>query len=481
MRCDHEIPDENRARDDYNRDFHNGVVGLALQGETLWIGSRQNVRTFNTKTGDLRIFSKVEMGMKSHADWNWFLFDDDGKIWANSSSGSRRFDPKTETWQTPLFNSPRDPTRLLGRFDGKLWADVYIDEQLRHRPAILDPETLRAEPVRISSAASSDQRNYLTDFQIYGRFEGKLVLGPEYPAFTYNPETNLLDPLPQDWDRDTLLEDSPLPPKHRHGHLRTRHDGSIRAAYKTLLPLPDGRIVLGAQLSRSPRYIYPREDWPFQSMVWELPDDSGGLHWMEKDGGSKRVSGTGLAGDTVFDALPTELGIWLATNAGIALADSNGHVIQTFDRDHGIPVNRCSFIVELGGKLYFACRHDDHDGAVVVFDPKTSRFTTLDATDGLASNAVESLSVKDRNLIINYGVEYRRSHDFGYHQFPPTAYDPRSGLFSKRPVEPKIVDQNTANAIAKRNPVRLRSRSSVARSSPSAPSLTKPCSSEPAA
>ncbi len=38
---------------------------------------------------------------------------------------------------------------------------------------------------------------------------------------------------------------------------------------------------MGLQLDRSPRYIYPQEDWPFESIVWELPVGSGGLHWVD--------------------------------------------------------------------------------------------------------------------------------------------------------------------------------------------------------
>ncbi len=465
MRCDQEIAEVERERDSYNRDYYNGVVGLALQGDILWIGSRQNIRTLNTETLELRIFSRVELGVKNAQDWNWFLFEDDGKVWANSSGGSRRYDPEADVWEAPIHESPRDPTRLIGKFYGKLWADVYIDERLRHRPAIVDPETLRAEPVRISPKAPDDKRNYLSEFQIYGRFEGKLVFGPKYPAFVLNPESGMLDPLPKNWDRDKQLEETLLPPEHRGGWLRYRHDGTIAAEYKTWLPLPDGRLVLGARLSRSPRYIYPGEDWPFADMVWELKENSGGLHWFDKERNSERVSRRGLAGDTVFDARPWKSGIWLSTNAGVTLTDSNGRLVRNFTRDQGIPFHRSSGMAEADGKFYFACRHDDHDGALVVFDPKRSRFTTLNTTDGLLSNAVEAVSEKGDALEVRYGVEYRRYAGGKYHLFPPSSYDPVTGSFSKR-VDPKVLDQSAARAVSEkrdRNPLPVLGGSIVAK------------------
>lgn len=457
LRLDQEVPAEKREDEDYGFAFHNGVTGLALQGDKLWIGSRQNVRTLNTKTLEMRIFSQGELGVTRHADWEWFFFDDEmGAVWVDGDVGSRRYDPESDTWEAIEWKTPRDPSGFLGRFDGKLWADVYIDDELRHRPAILDPKTLKAEPIRISAAVDYEQRRYLTRFQIYGRWKGQLVMGPNFPRFVLNPKTNMLDPLPEDWKSDAMLEDSKLPSKHRGGLVRTRADSAI-AVYnssngdeKRFLTLPDGRVVMGVGLARSPRYIYPHEDWPFEAMVWELPTGSGGLHFFDApDAEPRRVSGRGLLADQVFDAEPGYGGIWLCTRAGISLNYWNPYTVVNFGREHGLPVNRSSNVARLDSDFWFAMRHDDHDGALVKFDSKTARFTTFDRTDGLSSNAVEMVSVEERDLKIDFGVEYRRYGSFGYQQFPPSSFNPGSGKFSPR-AEPEIIDQKTANQRAAR-------------------------------
>lgn len=451
LRLDQEVSAEEKQREDYGLAYRNGVTGLALQGDTLWIGSRQNIRTLDTKTLEMRIFSKRELGVKNSQDWGGFYFDDEtGHVWTAGYGASRRYDPDTDTWEAIGWKSPRDVPRFLGRFDGKLWADVYIDDELRHRPAILDPETLEAEPIRISAAVDYEQRRYLSEFRIYGRWNGNLVMGPNYAKFMLNPETNMLDPLPEGWDADTMLDDTFLPQKHRGGFVRARPDGSIRGEYRTFTQLPDGRVAMGALLDRSPRYIYPSEDWPFEAMVWELRPGSGGLHLFDApDAEPRRISGRGLAADQVFDAIDGYGGIWLCTRGGISLNYGNSHTVLNFDRSHGLPVNRSTGVVRLDNDFWFAARHDDHDGALVKFDPKTSLFTTNDRNDGLNSNAVEAVSVEDRNLKIEFGVEYRRFGNGGYQQFPPTTYNPRSGKFSPRS-EPEIFDQNTGNKRAMR-------------------------------
>ncbi|NNE93996.1 MAG: tetratricopeptide repeat protein, partial [Verrucomicrobiales bacterium] len=309
LRADQEMPEDRKKDPDYNFPFHNGVIGLAIHGDDLWIGSRQNVRRLNLQTREMRIFAKRELGMNSHADWSWFFFEEDGTVWANSGSGSRRYDAKTDRWVAPEFASPRHAPRLMGKYNGKLWFNVYINDELRHRPAILDPETMKLEPVRISPTVETTKRRYLTDFYFYGRRDGQLVFGPGYPAFAYNPGSKFLDLIPQKENEIPELDERALPHGYERGFARVRADGTILGEYRTWLPMPDGSYWLGQKHSRSPRYIYPYEDWPFEAMVWEIADKSGGLFRVDH-GELQRINSAerGVRGDMIFDAAESESG-----------------------------------------------------------------------------------------------------------------------------------------------------------------------------
>lgn len=438
MRCDQEISDQRRNAQDYNLPHHNGVTGLVIRDNELWIGSRQNVRRLDLETQELRIWDQRDLDSQNAEDWTQFFFGEDGKVWANAYGGCRRYDPSNDVWERPHYPMNRDKPRVIGHYQGKVWLDVYIDDQLRHRPAIVDSKTLQVEVIRISAKVDAERRKYLGDFTIYGEHRGQLVMGDGHPRFVLNPETNQLDPLPESFDRDSDLEATFIPAKERYDYWQQRYDGSIRNYGNVngnrcvYLQLPNGAVVVGRKHSRTPRYIYPNEDWPFHAMVWEQRDNSGGLYWF-RDGEPQKVTRDTIAGDTIFDALETETGTWLCTNAGITLIDSNLNIIANYGRRHGLPANRSQSVAILDGKIYFACRHDDHAGAVVVFDPDRNIFQTLTVIDGLASNAVESVKVDKQQLQVNYGVEYHRHGDTYYFQFPGTTYNPANNEFSPRP------------------------------------------------
>ncbi|MEM7014210.1 MAG: hypothetical protein AAF585_22345, partial [Verrucomicrobiota bacterium] len=263
MRCDQEVSEARRNHKDYNFPYHNGVTGLAILENELWIGSRQNVRRLNLETHELRIWEARDLDASNPDDWTQFFFTEDGNVWANAYGGCRRYDSENDVWERPDYPSNRHKPRVIGQYQGKLWLDVYVDDQLRHRPAIVDPETLKVEVIRMSAVVDKEQRQYLGEFTVYGEYRGQLVMGNRNPGFVLNAETNRLDPLPESFDPNTDLEATIAPAPERYDYWQQRYDGSIRnqgnvAGNRCVyLQLPNGAVVVGRKHSRTPRYLYP--------------------------------------------------------------------------------------------------------------------------------------------------------------------------------------------------------------------------------
>ena len=440
LRMDHERNPEDRSNKDYDVDFYNGVTGLAIVGDTLWIGTRQNIRKLNTKTLDLRIFSKEELNVGNHSDWKWFLVQEDGKIWANSRDESRRYDPERDLWETPGSSSVPNSVQLMGELDGQIWASVFISKELGWRPGILNPESLEvSDPIGMSPATRDSTNGLLHELSLFGKFDGRIGFGNSGPRFFLNQETGLIETIEDSWQLQMEVAGLKLPQEFSANEKFFRHDGSVARTYQVALPLPNGDVVIGKRHSESPRYMYPNEDWPFRAVQKdEMRENYGGLHLVKKDQPVSRLSREGLAGDMVFDGAPWKGQFWLTTHAGISLATASGHVTTNYNRQHGLPGN-CAFDVEeLGGNFYFASRFDDHDGGLISFDPKRSNFQTINAADGLSGNAIKSLVVKNEQLEVHFAPEYRRTGEGRYHLFPRTTIDPLNHEFPSR-VKPEIL------------------------------------------
>jgi len=78
---------------------------------------------------------------------------------------------------------------------------------------------------------------------------------------------------------------------------------------------------------RAPRYVYPRNDWPFAPMVYEMPDGCGGLWLISPEGDVRQVSrqlrSDAILSDVVFEVVPEDAGgrKWLCGRYGVAVLD----------------------------------------------------------------------------------------------------------------------------------------------------------------
>lgn len=478
MPCDQDVtrPDPDM------RDFYNGVCAVARDADLLWIGTRRNIRSYNPATRELRIYSQEDLGLGAHADWNRFLFTDDA-VWAASNAGLRRFDRHTRRWDAPTPAGDK-PVTLIGLIDGQLWGEVWLNDQLRARPALIDARTLAVTPILIEAPLSPSEQMINGPWTCLGRYQGKVLFSANNgaPGYIYDERLKKLKPLPRLPDNDPIAIDSPLPPGLRSGkaredapgllavtddmtHLHELYGQPFHAGAWTMLKLPNGTWALGGSHSRSPRYIYPRDDWPFELHVYQTPDGSGGLHLLTPQGpagqgraeaqagGRRRHISSGFAdtlfGDNVFAAVQeaaAEAGAgrtWLCTEYGVSVLDAAGRVAHRYSGRDGLLGNRISGGAALGGKLYFASRHDDSAGGLIVFDPATRLFTSLLESDGLASGALETVERQDEALKLVYGVEYRRFGDYRYHIYSPGTFTPAAAAFSPR-LPPEILSQSDA-------------------------------------
>jgi HEAT repeat protein/predicted negative regulator of RcsB-dependent stress response len=493
--CNQEIDPQEKARGPQRSSYNNRVTGLAARGDVLWIGTNRDVRTFNTRTKALRIFSGQEIGYSRDSATDRFLFDGQ-YVWIDGDAGCRRYDTRTGTWngsKSPQKNE-NEPLHLIGVVDGKIWGNVWLNDELRSRPCIIDRATLKITPILIADNDLPRAECAINGpFSFYGRYKGHLVFGSKWPAYVLDAATGKLRSMKESSEEKAFSQrgnsvESDVPVGLRTGTLWRRFDGAvvceddITHQHKlgkdefitgewTMLRLPDGTRVLGGSHPSSPDYSQPSQEWPFNEMPRETEDGSGGLHFLSVSGQVRHVSAAPrpdtLHGDVVFAAVPdttsgskTNGWVWLCTNYGLAAVNPQHRVVATVTRRNGLLGNRVTSGVSTGGKLYFATRWGDNGGGLIVYHPRQAVFTSLTEVDGLAANSLQNIAVPAASqqsssqqslssgpaLTLTYGVQYRRWADYKYQQYPPGTYRPAAGVFSPVP-EPRIMTQQEAGKL----------------------------------
>jgi len=252
-----DLPAHDRKPDDHHQ---NGVVSLAADDGCLWIGTHRLVQRLNLKNNELRVFSHRELGSENNNDWERFL-PEKRYVWAQSDEGAARFDRRTETWTRVMYRDK--PVDLLDIVDGQLFGNVRLPEPLRCRPCLIDRGTLAVTPIMIA-AVGNTERCWNGPFSYFGKWQDKLLFGDGYPQFVYASERRELSPFSAGTRplRD-LLHDV-VPAGLRSGDLRRARDGSVtcyddqthrhtvygkrfHTGKWSLLPLPDGSLLLGGR------------------------------------------------------------------------------------------------------------------------------------------------------------------------------------------------------------------------------------------
>ncbi len=445
--------------------FNRGVWALAADGDHIWIGTRRNLQQYNVRTDTLRIFSAAELGVESHHDWRRFLITE-RHVWAEGNDILLRYDRASESCSKPEYG-PR-PVGLIGLFDGQLWGEVWLNDELRARPCRIDPDTLQVTPVLIDDSFSPSERCINGPFSIYGTWNGQPVFGAGYPRFHYDADSAKLHELPRD-QAGNQVEFAPLMPSGlAGGTVRLAPGGTLHCnnsithnlepvpGFKlgsgqwTLLRLPDRTWLLGARTKRSPRYQYPHEDWP---ETYETDDSEGGLYLIpDRPDATARplrisqvAAGNALLADQVFAFLPptsTTPG-WLCSGRGVALLDADLRVAARHTRADGLCANRVVAGLSLDGRTYFATGWGDHGGGLAQYDHTTRIFSGFFQSDGLATDKLSGLELAGQEIALIYDCEYGRGADFRYRRFPPARFAPASGRVTGNG-EPRFGSDGTA-------------------------------------
>ena len=114
---------------------------------------------------------------------------------------------------------------------------------------------------------------------------------------------------------------------------------------------------------------------------------------------------------------------WLCVGAGLAVLRRGETTLRHFGSGEGVCCWPVLDGVEADGKLFFASGWDDSRGGLTVYEPRTRVFTPFFRSDGLDSDKVVGLAVRDGQLEVSYGVEYLRFNNRDnqrYRQCRPT-------------------------------------------------------------
>ncbi len=348
---------------------------------------------------------------------------------------------------------------MVGVIDGRVFGDVWVDDQLRHRLCLIDRQTLGFQVIPL--AAKKEEQLINSPLHFFGRHREQLVFGTEWPGYGFDETAGSLKPI------RSVIEQ--LGERIRQRGAGRSIAESLRGAVEIsdrlaefsdtfdrpepgewrMLTLADGTRVLGSRQGRT-RFEYPHEDVSDSRAVMqhEVHDRDGGVFFMRPAGQPVRVSSTpasdSIRGDQVRGVLWTQGGSWLCTSLGVARLDRGAQVRDVFTRESGLCANRVTDAAELLGKTYFATAWGG--GGLAVFDPTTSVFTSVNHEDGLPTDKLEGVQVVGQQLRLSFGVNYLRynaSGELRYRQFGPTTFDPQMHQVGAVG-EPKLMQQKEA-------------------------------------
>ena len=449
-----------------------GVNTLTIDGDLLWIGLNRNIQVLNMKTLELRAFSIDELNFRHSSDVQKIVVDGN-YVWADSSQGIRRWDRATDEWASVESVGPRDPIHLIGIINGTLYGDTYVDDQLRHRLCTIDRDSLVATPIPLVAKPDRQMINHsilyagksqaIHNQSSQPAWAGKLIFQTESQHYYLDDQANQLRPFPESTFekifasvRQRAEKRDPAGSRHnailRMLDLRKEVFANIGVSFTKdaeSITLPDGTLVVGRRLGRS-RYEYPTEDRPnWSESLHDFEDSDGGLYFftVEENGPVERrkivIGESPLWADRCFGVVQGDNHEWVCTERGLVVLDRKGQVADRFTRSDGLCANRVVGGTILDGVYYFATAWDDSNGGLAVLEPKTSTFTSLHDTDGMSTDKLRSVAMKDGRLKLTFALEYLRytRDSLRWRLHPPATYDPKTRLFESGGV-PKLMNDS---------------------------------------
>jgi HEAT repeat protein len=357
------------------------VSALAREGDQIWIGTRNGVSVLNRNTLSLRTFTSEELGLKRSSGTLRFAVEG-GLVWAdNEQEGLLKYDRAGDVWSKPVsIPGTRDPAHLIDLIDGQVWADVYLNNELRHRPALVDKRTMRITPAQLGGNLPRDRRLWNEPVTCLGKVNGQLVFRSVWGSYLYDAASNTLRPRPESGEMT---------------------NATVIPAHPPEAPAPRG--VWPDGLRAGVVSTAWADSWP-RDAVWAV----------------------------LFDDAHRQA--WLCTGDGLAILPEESDELKHLGVAEGACLGPVLDGAELGGKYYFTSGWDDARGGLLVYDPGTGVFTPFSRVDGLDSDKVIGLQTVEGKLELRFGVEYRRyqndNNNLRYRHCPPGLFDPVTGRFT---------------------------------------------------
>ncbi len=349
-----------------------------------------------------------------------------------------------------------------------VWCVLFEDEADRNgKLATIDPTTLKVTQLKTEPSPAYPNPSFEKFVSFYGRWQGKLVFtSSKNSPQIYDPVTRKLtcfipsspntnSEAQQVQARTQYLQEtikSDLPKFFQPGQVYRNPDGGIvfydnqydSAGKLSLpfvshkyffLPLPNATAFFAGPASGSQTFPYSiDENFGSHPEYSTSGGQTGGVCLRLRDGTfrflSPSIRRATIWGDTTYCAIPDldHDRIWVGTSCGLTLLNQNLQVIGTVTTRDGLDSN----LVKngIGGPQIVL----SHTESLSLFDPKTTIFTTLNKKDGLPPFKIDSLSIEDQKLKIQFAPRYlTRQHI----TITPTIYD-----FETHHLAPSIVSQS---------------------------------------
>ena len=324
-----------------------------------------------------------------------------GRLWTPRAV----YDQQAEEFQA--IDTERERWSLIGVTDKEAWADVWVNNEIRHRPAVVDLDTLEFSVLPIGDPSHRGELQN-SDFSFLGEHAGRVWLAGSNPRITvaYDRATREL----------TLQRDGV--PKTAPWSLRGPADAlsavgldlrGDRGPKLCSQPLTGGRLLAGNAIVREWREDnlgYDDND----GMSHHVQDLEGGLFVV--DPAAKTWRKLCSASEELSDFYVKRIvrdgdRVYICTNGGVTiLSVPDGRIIGRVTVSDGLPSNKVEDVARIGRKLYYACELGDEGGGLAVQDLDTGSIQVLSMSDGLKSNKIKKLRVEGRKLHVLYGTIY---------------------------------------------------------------------------
>jgi len=357
------------------------------------------------------------------------LFTGMGRLW----SGQSVFNEKAGEFEPLRCDDRYTHWQCIGATSREVWADVYVNNDLRHRPALVDLQTLEVRPLSISNAPRGRDLCISGIFMVLTEKENRVWLQGDSSSLTYDRTNGVLSLHGSIWEGGRERHVGPAVWRADSGRLWRYHpesntreeipipelDGD-RGPKLALKAFPDGKILLGAAIIRE----WSEDNLGFDDnngMSHHVQDIEGGLfeidtetHRCEKLGSPSQELSDFYVKRIFFDDGAKRA--YVCTNGGVTvLSLPDARPVCRITVSDGLPSNKVEDVVRIGENLYFACELGDDRGGLAVMDVRSGQVHSLFMADGLESDKVRRLRADGSKLNIIYGTVYERGgrHELG--------------------------------------------------------------------